>query len=229
MSIAVIPARGGSKRIPKKNIKLFRGEPIIARSIQVAINSGLFDEVIVSTDDKEIAKISINFGASVPFFRPHELSNDHATTLDAMEHAARWLRANNKLSESLCCIYPTAPFLEQTDLSQAFKLLNKSTHYVFSAVEYNHPVQRAFSLNEQLGVQMNQPNHIQTRSQDLEPNYHDAGMFYLGWAESFINQQPIFSEHSKALVLPNYRVHDIDNTDDWYRAELMHQAYLSQE
>ncbi|ETO94522.1 pseudaminic acid cytidylyltransferase [Legionella oakridgensis] len=223
MKIALIPARGGSKRIPKKNIKNFCGEPIISYSINAAINSGLFDRIIVSTDDHEIAAISEQYGAEVPFMRPYAISHDHATTMVVIQHAIQWLNNNGNKVDTICCLYATAPFTRSEDLYQASQLLNENAKFVFSATEFSYSIFRAFRITEQNRVQMFWPENLNKRSQDLEKAYHDAGMFYVGKAESFLSESQIFAEHSIPFVLPHYRVQDIDTLDDWYRAEKYYQ------
>ena len=167
MNIAIIPARGGSKRIPRKNIKEFHGKPIIAYSIEAALLSGCFDKVIVSTDDKEIAEVASKYGAEIPFIRPSEISDDYATTLDVIEHAVQWYLNKGEAPDNVCCIYATAPFVNADSLRSAFKTLkNRKLDYVFSATSYAFPIQRALSMNEQGKVQMFQPEKFNSRSQD---------------------------------------------------------------
>jgi len=222
MKVAVIIARGGSKRIPRKNIKLFHGLPIMAYSIKTAIESKLFDRVIISTDDAEIADIAEKFHAEVPFIRSAELSNDHATTIDVMADAVHQLKLAPQ--DLVCCIYATAPFLVSDDLLKAFALLNQhNTEVIFSATAFPFPIQRAITLDKKQTVTMLNPEHLTTRSQDLEETFHDAGQFYLATADFFSQQKAIFSNKSKVVILPNYRVVDIDSEEDWKRAELMYQ------
>lgn len=220
MKIAVIPARGGSKRIPRKNIKPFHGKPMIAYSIEAAKESGCFDRIVVSTDDEEIAEVAKTLGAEVPFVRPVDLADDFATTLDVIQHA---ITALNLASDSMiCCIYATAPFISARDIQQGYELLK--THkadYAFTATEFSFPIQRAFRLNKSDKVEMFYPEHLNTRSQDLEKAYHDAGQFYWGTYDAYTEGVPFFSANSVPVVLPNYRVQDIDTPDDWKRAELL--------
>lgn len=224
MNIAIIPARGGSKRIPRKNIKEFHGKPLIAYSIEAAKASGCFDKIIVSTDDQEIADVAKHYGAEVPFIRPPEISDDFATTLDVMEHAVSFCIKSGLDVEYVCCIYATAPLLLPEFLIQGYEFLDKcaSIQYVFSATNYVFPIQRAIKLKKDNRVVMFQPEHLNTRSQDLEEAYHDAGQFYWGSASSFLNKLPIFAEHSVAVQLPRKRVQDIDTPEDWEVAELMY-------
>ena len=223
MRLAVIPARGGSKRIPRKNIKNFHGKPMIAWSIQAALGSGCFDEVWVSTDDAEIAQVAQEYGAKVPFLRPEELSNDFATTADVMQHAVNFFENENEIRpDYVCCLYATAPFVIQQDLRNGLSLIQaERVDYVFSATTFPFPIQRAIKLTEQRHVEMFSPEYFNTRSQDLEEAWHDAGQFYWGTAEAWLNKSVIFSDQSKIVELPRYRVQDIDTIDDWSRAELM--------
>lgn len=222
MNIAIIPARGGSKRIPRKNIKDFHGRPIIAYSIEVAKQSGCFDRIIVSTDDKEIAGIAEAYGAEVPFLRPAKLSNDHATTIDVIQHAIKHCTENVRKPSLVCCIYPTAPFLLPEYLRQGqLELNNSEVEYAFSATSFPYPIQRAFSVTDMGGVEMFYSKHSVTRSQDLTEAYHDAGQFYWGKASAFILGKAIFAKHSKAVILPRKRVQDIDTPEDWELAEAL--------
>jgi len=220
MNIAIIPARGGSKRIPRKNIKEFFGKPLIAYSIEAAINSGCFERIIVSTDDREIAEIAKKFGAEVPFTRPNDISDDYASTLDVIAHAITELKL--PLNYNLCCIYATAPLISSNKISEGLALLTSSKlDYVFSATEFSFPIQRAFRCSNNGLVEMFQPEHFDSRSQDLEKAYHDAGQFYWGKCVAFLEARPFFGQKSKPIILPNYLVQDIDTIDDWERAEIM--------
>jgi pseudaminic acid cytidylyltransferase len=223
MIVAVIPARGGSKRIPRKNIKPFAGKPIIAYSIEAALESKLFDRVIVSTDDDEIAAVARNWGAEVPFRRPAELSDEYAGTSVVVAHAVSWLAEQGQAPEFICCIYATAPFLDPADLCQGLDLLReKSRNFAFSATEYAFPIQRAFKMMPDGNIAPFDESAMEKRSQDLEAAYHDAAQFYWGTAQAFIRGLPIFSMHSVPVILPRYRVIDIDTMEDWIQAELMH-------
>lgn len=194
MKIAIIPARGGSKRIPRKNIKLFHGKPMIAYSIEAALESKCFDKVIVSTDDQEIAEISKSFGADVPFFRPVELSNDHATTMDVMHHSILWCEDHGMDIKALCCLYATAPFVTGHDLSQGYERLvqEDNVEYVFSATTFPFPIQRAIKLSKAGEVCMFNHENEFIRSQDLEEAYHDAGQFYWGRKKAFLEKNRYF-------------------------------------
>ncbi len=225
MNICVIPARGGSKRIPRKNIKEFNGKPIIAYSIEAALKSNCFDQVIVSTDDVEIVEVAKKYGAQVPFIRPTELSNDYAGTIPVIKHAIEWLEENNNSIESVCCLYATAPFIQPQTISRAFQRLQESkTDYCFSATSFTFPIQRALRITQDDKVDMFYPEYFNVRSQDLEEAYHDAGQFYWGKAQAFKDELPIFSEVATSYILPRYLVQDIDTKEDWIRAEAMYKT-----
>jgi N-acylneuraminate cytidylyltransferase len=225
MNICVIPARGGSKRILRKNIKEFNGKPIIAYSIEAALKSNCFDQVIVSTDDVEIVEVAKKYGAQVPFIRPTELSNDYAGTIPVIKHAIEWLEESNNTIESVCCLYATAPFIQPQTISRAFQQLQESkTDYCFSATSFTFPIQRALRITQDDKVDMFYPEYFNVRSQDLEEAYHDAGQFYWGKAQAFKDELPIFSEAAGLFILPRYLVQDIDTTEDWIMAEAMHRV-----
>lgn len=222
--IAVIPARGGSKRIPRKNIKDFFGKPLIAYSIEAALNSGLFQKVIVSTDDKEIADVALKYGAEVPFMRPKELSDDHTVTKDVIDHALGFLKERGEEYDYLCTIYATAPFLQSKYLEEGFvKLKNSDAIHAFSSTTMPFPVQRTFKLDTNGRCEMFTPQHYYTRSQDLEEAYQDAGQFY--WTKLGKKSNEImFGKDSIPIILPRYLVQDIDTLEDWKRAEYMYKA-----
>ena len=225
MNICVIPARGGSKRIPRKNIKEFNGKPIIAYSIEAALKSNCFSKVIVSTDDREIAEVAEKFGAHVPFVRPSELSNDYSGTIPVIKHAIEWMENTNNSIDYVCCLYATVPFIRPKTLIKAYEqLINSKSDYCFSATSFAYPIQRAIKIVQGYKVDMFYPEHFNTRSQDLEEAFHDAGQFYWGKAQAFKNELQIFSKISSPYVVPRYLVQDIDTREDWIRAELMHQA-----
>ena len=225
MKIAVIPARGGSKRIPRKNIKDFCGKPMIVWSIEAAKASGLFDHIIVSTDDSEIAELAKEYGAEVPFIRPTELSDDYIGTGDVVKHAVEWIIKNLGKPEYVCTVYATAPFIKPTDIIKGLKLLQENDcQIVFTVTSFPFPIQRAIKITGNGRVQMFQPEHFMTRSQDLEPSYHDAGQFYWSVTDAVLNNILAFSEVSIPLTLPRHQVQDIDTVEDWQRAELMFKA-----
>ncbi|MFK4658865.1 pseudaminic acid cytidylyltransferase [Bradyrhizobium japonicum] len=225
MKIAVIPARGGSKRIPRKNIRPFCGKPIIAYSIEAAQASGLFDEIIVSTDDAEIAEVARQFGATAPFVRPEEISDDHIGTAAVVKHAATWFIERGDDVTHVCCIYATAPLIQARSLREAHDTLTGSdAAFAFSVTSYAFPIQRALRMTPAGRVDPFHPEHRLTRSQDLEPAYHDAGQFYWGTAAAFLADVPIFSERSVGVVLPRHLVQDIDTVEDWEQAEYMFRA-----
>ncbi|MCX4190251.1 pseudaminic acid cytidylyltransferase [Methylophaga sp. OBS3] len=223
--VAIIPARGGSKRIPRKNVKNFCGKPMIAWSIEAAISSECFDKIIVSTDDMEIAEISKKLGADVPFIRPNTLADDYAGTLPVIKHSVEWLRVHDFEVDYACCLYATAPFVNAQDLRRGWEALKKEEcSYAFSVTNYAFPIQRAIRIAENQRVSMFSPECFHTRSQDLEEAWHDAGQFYWGTAEAWLEQRPIFDVNSVAVKLPRYRVQDIDSQEDWIRAEFLFKA-----
>jgi pseudaminic acid cytidylyltransferase len=225
LKVAVIPARGGSKRIPRKNIKSFSGKPIIAWSIEAALDSGLFDNVIVSTDDTQIAQVAKRCGADVPFMRPNMLADDYTGTSPVVAHAIEWYRSQGVLPDPVCCIYATAPFVTPADLQRGLQTLTVTgVEFAFSVTSYPFPIQRAIRLTEWGRVEMFQPQHLDSRSQDLEEAFHDAGQFYWGKASAWCSEKPIFSPDSAAVILPRHRVQDIDTLEDWTRAECLFRA-----
>lgn len=225
MKIAIIPARGGSKRIPRKNIRHFCGKPMIAWPIEAARQSGIFDHIIVSTDDTEIAEVAQQYGAQVPFMRPAELANDHAGTIPVVAHAAQWALDQGWAVEAVCCIYATAPLVSPDDLVEGLKLLRQgSRDFVFSATEYPSPIFRSFRQADDGGIEMFFPEHFTSRSQDLPEALHDAGQFYWGLPEAWQTAQTLFAGKSAALRIPRWRVQDIDTPDDWTRAEALFQS-----
>lgn len=222
MNLAVIPARGGSKRIPGKNVRPFCGRPIIAYSILTALESGAFERVVVSTDDEEIARVAREHGAEVPFVRPAELSDDHTGTGPVVAHAAEALGVSDE--GLVCCIYATAPFVTATDLLRGREVLEREgADFAFSVTSYAFPIQRALRV---VGgrVEMFDPGAFAKRSQDLEEAWHDAGQFYWGTAAAWRSGKPLFTPDAAAVPLPRHRVQDIDTEEDWARAELMFRA-----
>lgn len=225
MKLAVIPARGGSKRIPRKNIKPFCGKPMIAWSIEAAQLSGCFDRIIVSTDDDEISEVARAFGAEVPFVRPHALSDDHTSTIPVIAHAINWMNCNASPVDDACCVYATAPFVLAKDLQRGFKVLKSSgADYAFSVTSYAFPIQRAIRITANRRVEMFNPEHFKTRSQDLEEACHDAGQFYWGRAKAWLANKPLFTDDAAPVLLPRHRVQDIDTAEDWDRAEWLFKA-----
>lgn len=226
-NVVVIPARGGSKRIPRKNIREFCGRPMIAWPIEVARESGLFDRIIVSTDDEEIAEVARREGAEVPFTRPDRLADDHTSTGPVIRHAVEWMLEHMGRPEYVCTIYPTAPFVRVGDLREGLKKLRAAddAHKSFSVTSFPFPIQRAIRITEEGRVEMFQPEHEQTRSQDLEEAYHDAGQFYWGTLRGVMEDIPTFSKTSIPIVLPRHRVQDIDTPEDWKRAEALFKAF----
>lgn len=226
MNIAVIPARGGSKRIPRKNVKKFCGKPIIAWSIEAALQSELFDRVIVSTDDGEIAEVAADWGAEVPFMRPAALADDHTGTVPVIRHATDDCLRQGVAVDRVCCLYATAPFITPEDLRRGLDILmTTGSDYAFSVTGYPFPIQRAIRLTPQGRVEMLHPEEFNTRSQDLEEAFHDAGQFYWGQVKAWLEETPIFSPRASAVLLPRYRVQDIDTPEDWLRAEWMFKAW----
>ena len=222
MKIAVIPARGGSKRIPRKNIRDFCGKPMIAWSIEAAKTSRLFDHIIVSTDDAEIAEVAKLWGAEVPFTRPAELSNDYAGTTGVIAHATQWALDQGWPVTAVCCIYATAPFIQVDDLKRGLDALESGKWaYAFTATDFAATIFRSFKQSIDGGVEMFFPEHFSTRSQDLPTALHDAGQFCWGHSSAWVEGKRIFDHHSLPVVIPRWRVQDIDTSDDWLRAELI--------
>lgn len=220
MTICIIPARGGSKRIPRKNIKPFFGVPVIAWSIRVAQQASCFDRIIVSTDDTEIAEVALEFGAEVPFIRPEAISDDHAGTTEVIAHAIDHAELRLADDDSVCCVYPTAPLIHYEDLHRGLGTLQEGGWaYVFPICAFDVPVQRAFCMTEAGGLEMLFPDTFATRSQDLAPAYFDAGQFYWGTVKAWRTGARIFAPHSTGLVIPAERVQDIDTPEDWLKAE----------
>tara|TARA_B110000008_G_scaffold126208_1_gene128795 strand:+ start:162 stop:848 length:687 start_codon:yes stop_codon:yes gene_type:complete len=225
MRVAIIPARIGSKRILRKNIKKFAGKPIIYYSIEAALLSKLFDHVIVSTDDQEIARIAKKCGAEVPFIRPYDLANDTALTSDVVIHSIKWALNNDWDIKEVCCIYATAPFIEIDNIKEGQKMLSTGLwSYVFSATVFSSSIYRSFQLNNKGGVEMLYPEYFSTRSQDLPDTFHDAGQFYWADKDTWLSNQIFFNKNAYPIIIPNWRTHDIDTLDDWKKAELIWSA-----
>ena len=221
--IAVIPARGGSKRIPRKNIRPFCGKPMIAWPIEAAIKSELFDQVIVSTDDEEIAQVAKEYGASVPFMRPKALADDYATTRAVINHAIDWLHNNDVQTNDLCCIYATSALLQPEMLRESWELLNhsRSHSFCFSVMTYHYPIQRALQIDSEGNLGMFYPEYKESRSQDLTEGYHDAGQFYWGKAEAFLEGKNMYSGEAIPYLVSRWQAQDIDTEEDWKFVEML--------
>ncbi|MBN2669473.1 MAG: pseudaminic acid cytidylyltransferase [Bacteroidales bacterium] len=218
MNIAIIPARGGSKRIPRKNIKRFLGKPIIAYSIEAALNSGLFDEVMVSTDDIEIAEIAKQYGAKVPFFRNKETANDYAGLAEVVIEVLNKYKEQKIVFDNVCCILATAPFIEKEDLKNSFEKLNKFDS-VFPVVRYSFPIQRAMQFKDET-INMIWPENMSKRSQDLQASFHDAGLFYWTKTDVIYRQKKLWTDNTTAIEIDESKAQDIDTENDWKMAEL---------
>ena len=222
MNIAVIPARGGSKRIPHKNIKSFCGKPMIAWPIDIATKSELFDHIIVSTDDEEIGKVSKSFGAEVPFKRPAELADDFTGTVSVISHAVSWMHDQGLKPDTVCCIYPTSVFFTISDLKKGFKVLSSGNWaYTVSVTDFEYSIFRSFEERTDGGIEMFFPEHFESRSQDLPIAYHDAAQFYWGKPNAWLEILNLFEKHSFPVKIPRWRIQDIDTEDDWKRAEIL--------
>ncbi len=218
----MIPARGGSKRIARKNVRAFAGKPIIAHSIDAARESNLFDRIVVSTDDEEIARVARDCGAETPFVRPAELSDDYTGTNAVVRHAISWFGACGALPQHVCCLYATAPFVQPRHLREGYeRLVASGKSFAFAVTSYAFPIQRALRIDADGCVQPIWPENIARRSQDLEETYHDAGQFYWGTARAFLDEVVLYSAASVPVILPRHLVQDIDTEEDWVRAELM--------
>ncbi len=221
-TVCLIPARGGSKRIPRKNVKLFAGRPMIAHSIVAARDSGVFDRIVVSTDDDEIAEVAVAWGAEVPFRRPPELANDLAGTDEVLLHALRWMEGAQTLPRYACCLYATAPFVRPADLRIGLdRLREHGATVAFSVATYPYPIQRALKLNCEGWLEMLWPEHRTTRSQDLPETWHDAGQFYWLDVAAYLQERRLFSSRAVPVPLPRHLVQDIDTPEDWTVAEDM--------
>lgn len=225
-TIAIIPARGGSKRIPRKNIKDFLGKPIISYSIEAALKSQLFDEVMVSTDDDEIATVAMQYGAKVPFMRTNETANDFATTVDVLnEVISEYRKIFDKNFEYACCIYATAPLIQPNHLREGFNLLIDNNYSsVFPIVLFEYPIWRGLRVNEFGRTEMLWNEFMNYRSQDLEPIYHDAGQWY--WFKTTEISDSLFTDNSASIILNELDVQDIDNLTDWKLAELKYELRI---
>ena len=227
-SVAIITARGGSKRIPDKNIRDFRGKPIICYSIDAAVQSGLFDEVMVSTDSENIAAIALASGAKVPFLRSEKNSDDHSTTADVLVEVLDRYRANNIVFDYGCCIYPTAPFVTPVLLNAAHKVLVEDAfEVVFPVVEFSYPIYRAL---ERVGdkVKLKWPENEKARSQDLPKAFHDAGQFYWFKCATVLRTKSLFTEYTGSIIVDEMQVQDIDTEKDWQLAELKYSLLFNE-
>ncbi len=227
-NLCIIPARGGSKRIPRKNIKNFLGKPIIAYSIEAAINSNLFDEVMVSTDEEEIAKVAVSFGAKIPFYRSAKTSNDYATTFDVIEEVIQEYKQFSKEFDFACCIYACAPFVNVHKLKQSFDLLkNKNFDSVFPVLPFGFPIQRAMKIRDEK-VSFLYPEFISTRSQDLERSYHDAGQFYWLKIIECLKEGNLVTQNSGSIIVSELEAQDIDNETDWELAKIKFKNFYNE-
>jgi pseudaminic acid cytidylyltransferase len=221
--VAVIPARGGSKRIPHKNIKLFCGRPMIAYSIEAAKDAAIFDRIIVSTDSKEIASTAKEFGAEVPFMRPVELADDYTGTDTVTLHALKWLMEHGEKIDYICCIYATAPFVKAEHIIKGYNLLcEKNSTSCFSVTTYSFPIFRSLKINDQDRLEMFWPEYREARSQDLTEAYHDAGQFYWADVKKYLEENQFYLKDAVPVFLPRYLVQDIDTPEDWETAEKMY-------
>lgn len=225
-NLCVIPARGGSKRIPRKNVKPFMGKPIIVYSIEAALQSGLFEEVMVSTDDEEIAGIAKKYGAKVPFMRSEETSNDFAGTDDVLLEVLEQYQQRGQEFDNLCCLYSTAPFVTPQRLTEAFDKLDATIDFVFTCVAYSYPIQRGLHIVDGK-IGMLWPEYANSRSQDLETRYHDAGQFYLARVASFLEEKTLWGKNTAGLILSELEVQDLDTITDWELAEMKYRLLHS--
>ena len=222
-NLCIIPARGGSKRIPRKNIKEFRGYPIIKWSIEAAWESAVFQSVVVSTDDDEIAKIAKNYGATVPYMRPRELSDDHTDTRTVVNHMIEEMNKRGNSYNFVCCLYATSPLIDSNYLREAIKeVQNEPDKTVFPVAKFSYPIQRALKRDRNGYTRFANREDACKRSQDLEERFHDAGQFYIAKPERWKNEKNIL-EGSKTILLPAWSVQDIDTEEDWIKAEIMHE------
>ena len=228
--IAIITARGGSKRIPRKNIKEFMGKPMLAYAIQAALDSKIFDEVMVSTDDNEIAEIAKKYGANVPFMRSEKTANDYATTSDVLNEVIDEYKKLGKTFDELCCIYPCVPFLKGEILKKAYNNFKSSnSNSLMPVVKFSFPIQRAVKLNQQGYIEFREPEHLSTRTQDLEPTFHDVGMFYFVKTESFKKYNAIITDKTAMYEMNEYAIQDIDTIEDWKMAKIKYKIIHNKE
>lgn len=219
-NLCIIPARGGSKRIPRKNIKPFMGKPIMAYSIEAALESRIFDEVMVSTDDADFAKVAKQYGASVPFMRSAATANDYASTEDVLLEVLDEYKKQGKEFDNLCCLYSTAPFVTAARMKEAYdKMISEGVDAVFTVVAYSYPIQRCLHIVDGK-IGMKWPEYQSTRSQDLETIYHDAGQFYFARVQQLRIEKDLWMKNSVPLILPETEVQDLDTMTDWQLAEM---------
>ncbi len=223
MSICIIPARGGSKRIPRKNIKDFCGKPMIRWSIDAAIESGCFDRILVSTDDAEISDYAVSAGVEVPFQRPAELSDDHTGTTAVVQHMLQWLSETAAVPVLTCCLYATAPFVRAQDILRGRDALGDAD-FALPVTSFPFPIQRAVRITATGRVEMFQPENFAMRSQDLEDAYHDVGQFYWGQSTAWRQGKAIFNSDTKPVLIARHRAQDIDTPEDWLHAEALFKA-----
>ena len=227
MNVAIIPARGGSKRIPNKNIKSFAGKPIIAYSIEAAKLSGVFDRIVVSTDSEKIAEVAREYDAEIPFLRPAELADDHTPTAPILSHALTWLGEHGASPKYACCIYATAAFVRPESIREGYeKLTKEKVSSVFSVTTFRFPIFRALKITASGHLEMFWPEHELTRSQDLPEAYHDAGQFYWIDCHTFLKEKKLYGRDALPVILPRYLVQDIDTPEDWETAERMFYALM---
>lgn len=228
MTLCVIPARGGSKRIPRKNVKVFHGRPMIAWSIQAALDSKAFDHVIVSTDDADIADVARAEGAEVPFIRPADLSDDHTATVPVIAHAIAEAESRWGHQDLICCLYATAPFVQAMDIVTARRQLETTgAAYAFPVTSFPFPIQRGVRLRDDNRMEMFQPEHALTRSQDLEEAYHDVGQFYWGRRDAWLAGKTLIGPDAASVIIPRHRAQDVDTPEDWNRAERLFAAFMA--
>lgn len=226
----MIPARGGSKRIPRKNVREFCGRPLIAYSIAAALDSGAFDRVLVSTEDEEIGTVARSYGAEVPFLRPAQLADDHTPSMSVVKHAIERLRFAGAEVTYACQVYPTAPLLAPELLAEGFRrLVESGASFALGVTSFPFPIQRALRIGDAFRIEAFWPEFAAARSQDLEPAFHDAGQFCWGTAEAFEELRPVYSDSTAAVRIPRHLVQDIDTEEDWRRVELMYRTMRSGE
>ncbi len=224
--LAILPARGGSKRIKKKNIKIFNGHPMIYWTLKILKNSNLFDKIIVSTEDKKIKNLSLKFGADIIIERPKKLSDDYTGTQEVISHSIKYLENQKLKFDYVCCVYPCSPFLQVNDLKKAAKIAYTNDKFVFPVSEYSHPIQRAMHKSKNKDLHFINKKNVQMRTQDLKKTFHDAGQFYFAKKKTWISSKKMHS-YSKGIVIPNWRTVDIDNTNDWIKAQKISKYFMN--